>query len=118
MDFYTASKKKALIVAAIDFGTTYSGYAYSFTDEYKKDPTKIHMNIKWHTGDYVSQKTKTSILFNSDGSFNSFGYEAEAKFSELTDDNEHRDYIFFEQFKMKLFKREVSNALLSIIDNK
>lgn len=33
--------KTKLIVAAIDFGTTYSGYAYSLKDEYKKDPMKV-----------------------------------------------------------------------------
>ena len=30
-----------LAVAAIDFGTTYSGYAYSFHSDYKKDPLKV-----------------------------------------------------------------------------
>lgn len=31
------------VVVAIDFGTTYSGYAFSFT----RDPDNIHMMKKW-----------------------------------------------------------------------
>ena len=31
----------ASIVAAIDFGTTYSGYAFSSKNNYDKDPTKV-----------------------------------------------------------------------------
>ena len=30
-----------VIVGAIDFGTTYSGYAYSQRDDFNKDPTKV-----------------------------------------------------------------------------
>ena len=35
------------VVAAIDFGTTYSGYAFAFT----RDPDSIHMMRKWEGGD-------------------------------------------------------------------
>jgi len=31
-----------LMVAAIDFGTTYSGYAFSTISNFKLDPLKIH----------------------------------------------------------------------------
>lgn len=101
------SKANAVIVAAIDFGTTFSGYAYSFRDEYKIDPTKIYMNINWITdNNFVSEKTKTCILFRKDGSFDSFGFDAETKFVELMEEDKHHDYIFFDKFKMKLFKHE------------
>ena len=33
-----------LIVAAIDFGTAYSGYAFSKVDDFKKDPLKVFFN--------------------------------------------------------------------------
>ena len=32
---------KILVVAAIDFGTTYSGYAYTFNEDYKDNHTKV-----------------------------------------------------------------------------
>ena len=35
------------VVAAIDFGTTYSGYAFAF----KRDPDSVHMMRKWEGGD-------------------------------------------------------------------
>ena len=33
----------AFIVAAIDFGTTYSGYAFSSKNDYDEDPTKVDL---------------------------------------------------------------------------
>jgi hypothetical protein len=63
---------------AADFGTTYSGYGYSFRDEYKKDHSKIYCNTDWKSGDgLVTTKTPTVILFDENGKFQSFGYEAE-----------------------------------------
>ena len=38
---------KHFVVGAIDFGTTYSGYAFAFT----RDPDSIHMMRKWEGGD-------------------------------------------------------------------
>ena len=34
-----SEKREKTIVAALDFGTTYSGYAYSFKHDFMKDPT-------------------------------------------------------------------------------
>ena len=34
-----------LVVAAIDFGTTYSGYAFSFKHDYEKEPTKVPLEF-------------------------------------------------------------------------
>ena len=36
-----------LIVTAIDFGTTYSGYAFSSIDDFKNDPLIIVGNQEW-----------------------------------------------------------------------
>ncbi|WAR03453.1 HS12B-like protein [Mya arenaria] len=44
-----------LLVAAIDFGTTYSGYAFSFSHEYASDQTKIQTNT-WIGGGHISLK--------------------------------------------------------------
>ena len=38
------------VVVAIDFGTTFSGYAYSFTH----DPENIHIMRKWEGNFYFS----------------------------------------------------------------
>lgn len=45
------------LVAAIDFGTTYSGWAFSFKHDFDKDPTAVSMKT-WVGGNLVSQKGK------------------------------------------------------------
>lgn len=93
-----------LLVAAIDFGTTYSGYAFSMRDTYNTDPLKIHANQAWNAGgrQLLSLKTPTCLLLNSDKEFDSFGYEAENKYAELVMDGEQNDYYYFHRFKMSL----------------
>ncbi|XP_062584984.1 heat shock 70 kDa protein 12A-like [Saccostrea cucullata] len=87
-----------LLVAAIDFGTTYSGYAYSFKDNW----AKVVAN-KWASGNLMSHKAPTALLLNPDQSFNSFGYEAEKNYSELDEyGGKCEDYYFFHRFKMIL----------------
>ena len=96
-----ASKSTRLFVAAIDFGTTYSGYAFSSKAEWVKVRTP-----KW-AGNMMSFKAPTAVLLNSDQSFHSFGYEAETKYIELAGDKEHTDYFYFHRFKMTLKKEKV-----------
>lgn len=40
----------ALMFAAIDFGTTFSGYAFAMRDELEKDSSKIFAP-HWHASD-------------------------------------------------------------------
>mgnify|MGYP003691820595 CR=1 FL=1 len=102
------SSSTKLLVAAIDFGTTYSGYAFSFKHEHDSDPLKVCSN-NWTAGSrsLVSLKTPTCVLFNKDKEFDSFGYEAEDKYSDLAEDEEHQDWFFFKRFKMSLFNKAV-----------
>ncbi|XP_061163780.1 heat shock 70 kDa protein 12A-like [Saccostrea echinata] len=95
-----------LIVAAVDFGTTFSGYAFSFLHEYQKDPTKCS-TFTWTAGSGGLQSLKTSscVLFDKHGNFHSCGFEAEDKYSELALDEEHHDWMFFKRFKMNLYKQ-------------
>lgn len=105
-----------LLVAAIDFGTTYSGYAFSFKHEHDSDPLKVCSN-NWTAGSrsLVSLKTPTCVLFNKDKEFDSFGYEAEDKYSDLAEDEEHQDWFFFKRFKMSLFNKAVgANSNFSV----
>ncbi|XP_067324524.1 heat shock 70 kDa protein 12B [Anolis sagrei] len=87
------------VVVAIDFGTTSSGYAFSFTS----DPEAIHMMRKWEGGDpgVAHQKTPTCLLLTPEGSFHSFGYTARDAFHDL-DPEEAREWLYFEKFKMKI----------------
>lgn len=103
------------LVAAIDFGTTFSGYAYSSLHEYKTDPLKIFTNA-WAAGNggLKSFKTSTCVLFDSRGKFHSFGYEAEQNYSALKD--QKNDWYYFRRFKMMVFTKMVCISLfLSLI---
>ncbi|XP_060578454.1 heat shock 70 kDa protein 12A-like [Ruditapes philippinarum] len=95
----------SLLVAAIDFGTTYSGLAFSFKHEFERDPTKISAK-NWTGGHLVFQKGPTCALIHPDGkTLDSFGYEAESKYGELALDKHHKQWFFFKRFKMSLFGR-------------
>ncbi|XP_052793875.1 heat shock 70 kDa protein 12A-like [Mya arenaria] len=93
-----------LLVAAIDFGTAFSGYAFSTRDDFTKDPLKIQSNV-WGAGNLMSQKTSTCVLFDGNKKFHSFGFDAEDNYSGLALDNKHHGYYFFKQFKMMLFDK-------------
>ncbi|KAL5012747.1 hypothetical protein ScPMuIL_011298 [Solemya velum] len=101
----TASSTK-LLVAAIDFGTTFSGYAFSFRHEYETDPTKATGKI-WQsrTGLLSSMKAPTCLLLKPDKSFAAFGYDAENEYSELALEGEHQKWYYFKRFKMLLHDR-------------
>ncbi|KAH3818554.1 hypothetical protein DPMN_120275 [Dreissena polymorpha] len=49
-----------LAFASIDFGTTYSGWAYSFTHDYNKDPKDIK-DKDWSAEEYMSNKGNPDI---------------------------------------------------------
>lgn len=97
-----------VMVVAIDFGTTYSGYAFSLGTEFESDPTKISSNKPWIASQgLVSHKTPTCVLLKPDKSFYKFGYEAEDRYNEIaaSDDDNHKEYYFFRRFKMILHTR-------------
>jgi len=98
-----------LLSAAIDFGTTFSGYAYSF----KNDPMKIQTNAGWNAGSekLISYKAPTCVLLNPSKEFNSFGFDAENKYVDLANDKEHSAWLLFRRFKMILHNNEVLQFL-------
>ena len=96
------------IVAAIDFGTTFSGYAYSFAD----DTEKIYTNKNWgQTQGFLLHKTPTCLLLKPDGEFEAFGFEAVSKYNDLSEE-EADEYFYFDRFKMKLFDNKVGTILI------
>ncbi|KAK7496389.1 hypothetical protein BaRGS_00012311 [Batillaria attramentaria] len=87
------------IVAAIDFGTTFSGYAYSFAS----NRDAIHVNKNWgQTQGFLLHKTPTCLLLRPDGQFEAFGFEATSRYNDLSED-EAAEYYYFDRFKMKLY---------------
>lgn len=103
-----ASKQQYVATVAIDFGTTYSGFAYSFT----KGEAGIHMNREWGNEEgRFTMKTPTTILLRPNKAFDSFGYDAEEKYAHFSI-GEVKDFYYFKHFKMELHKSKVCFILL------
>ncbi|XP_076117385.1 heat shock 70 kDa protein 12A-like [Mytilus galloprovincialis] len=108
-----------LMVAAIDLGTTFSSYAFATRGDFKDDPTKIS-SYAWSTGSQpgLSLKTPTCILFDKVQNFFAFGAEAEDKYSELAQEEDHIHWSFFRRFKMQLYdKQEISRDFMLVSEN-
>ena len=105
IDEETAPRKQRLFVAAIDFGTAYSGYAFSS----KAEPLKIHTNV-WNANHLQSAKAPTTLLLSPEGEFQAFGYDAETKYTEMMSEKKKDDLCpyYFHCFKMILQCENVS----------
>lgn len=118
-----------LFVAAIDFGTTYSGYAFSSLDDYNNgNKLTIYANT-WNAGErcLIANKTPTVLLLDKKKRFKAFGFEAENMYISMcgTDDDSDSDdsdeektkpkkakedpkeMYYFQRFKMELHKTKV-----------
>jgi len=94
-----------IIVAAIDFGSTYSGYAFSSRFTYQSRP--LDMSTATWSGSVQSLKTASCVLFKPDKTFHSFGFQAENEYGRLVDDDKHENWYFFRRFKMQLYNQKV-----------
>ena len=110
------SKSAAVLTVGVDFGTTYSGYAYSFAGS----NGQILINTNWSANSGLSTyKAPTSILTRYDSStdkhtFLKFGFSALDEYVRHSQDG---SYCLFDTFKMKLYKIEEQVSLsLNILD--
>ena len=95
--FFHFSNMTTSCVIAIDFGTAYSGYCFCL----KANPSEIRIT-HWGEGDGVkSLKTPTCILFDEDGTFLDFGYDALMTYKRMGQNNKS----FFNHFKMQLYNK-------------
>ncbi|KAJ8303140.1 hypothetical protein KUTeg_019536 [Tegillarca granosa] len=99
---------RKLLSVAIDFGTTYSGYAYSTLDDFENNPTQIYANTDWPCTlgkANLSSKTPTSLLLDKNKKFKAFGYEADQQYLSLAEKKKHYEYYYFKRFKMTLHEK-------------
>ena len=115
---------RRLFVAAIDFGTTYSGFAFSQRSSWEN----VHFQT-CSSGDFLSQKEPTVLLLNPDKSFKAFGYNAETTYMEMTKqrnlesditskekpEENWKKYYYFSRFKMLLYENEVRVTTCKLI---
>ena len=91
------------VTAAIDFGTTSSGFAFKFDDS----TADVEVN-KWVEGLSDKEKTPTTVLLREDKSFHSFGFEAEDEYADLCQNQQQKGWRYFHHFKMALYRNEVT----------
>lgn len=103
---YVLKFRQFLAVAAIDFGTTYSGCAFSTVQDFKADPLKI-TTIELDDENVVSYKTPTVLLLNPEGHFHSFGSKAADHYLTLAETEEAVKWYYFDRFKMQLYRKGV-----------
>ncbi|KAM9342628.1 heat shock 70 kDa protein 12A-like [Pholidichthys leucotaenia] len=98
-----------LYIIAIDFGTAYSGHAFSITARGAQIDPQVKRWGKEQGLD--TPKTPTCILFNEYGEFLKFGYEARAAYTSMRG-AEGKKHFYFENFKMALYDRELSSHVM------
>lgn len=63
--------------------------------------------FKWTADNLISKKTATAVLFKPDKSFHLFGFKAENEYARLAEEGKHKDWYFFQRFKMQLYEQKV-----------
>ncbi|WAQ98267.1 HS12B-like protein, partial [Mya arenaria] len=103
-----------IIVAAIDFGSAFSGFAFAVRGDLEtvSENPKISTGTGFVSEKQISYKTPTVLLLNPDKSFAAFGYAAEEKYSTLFEDDRerksssYRSYYYFRHLKMRLYSSD------------
>ncbi|MFF4157601.1 Hsp70 family protein [Streptomyces sp. NPDC001678] len=96
--------KKQRIIAAIDFGTHGTGYAWTTIEDRHKDPKKrlVHFRTRWQDLPTPYPKNLTALLLNDKGEVVSWGYEARRKWATHAARGETEGYEYVSSFKMSL----------------
>ncbi|XP_033842513.1 heat shock 70 kDa protein 12A-like [Periophthalmus magnuspinnatus] len=93
-------------IIAIDFGTAYSGYAYSLT----LNNQQLERVKRWERKSGAdTSKTPTCILFDENKEFVDFGYRARDKYNEMC--RKTANYYYFKDFKMELYKQKITKNM-------
>ena len=95
----THGLKSTRVVAAIDFGTSRSGFAYSFTVD-----KKVIGWTDWPGQSTAYPKTLTQLLYGPDHDMIAWGHLAPQRLAELRREANPRDYQLCRNFKMDLHR--------------
>ncbi|XP_052075675.1 heat shock 70 kDa protein 12B-like isoform X3 [Mytilus californianus] len=98
----TSCRDDYTVVAALDLGTTYSGFAFST----RQNPLDIQ-----HV-----ENIPTLLLINPEKKFVGFGNDAIRIYSELVKTGQHTGHYFLQKFKMDLYENEQISTEMTIQD--
>ncbi|KAK2840494.1 hypothetical protein Q5P01_014234 [Channa striata] len=96
-------------IIAVDFGTTFSGYAYSLTP--RNAEITLHLKTWGKLLSLQTTKTPTCILFDEQEEFLKFGFEAKMAYNNMRGE-EAQKCFFFEGFKMALYGTKVNSHMM------
>ncbi|MCG7210754.1 Hsp70 family protein [Streptomyces arenae] len=104
--------KKQRVIAAIDFGTHGTGFAWTTIDERHKDAKRrqVWFRTRWPNHPTPYPKNLSALLLSRDGELIAWGYEARRRWAALSARGETKDYEFHLGFKMSLSTDEKSDA--------
>lgn len=105
-----------MLIAAMDFGTTYSGYAFKFPLDSPKYIYIKSWNEEAGSSCLPSEKAPSCVLLRANGEFKSFGYKAEKEYNEISSEGQMEEWHFFKHFKMILHNEEVGIGHLIIFE--
>lgn len=90
------------LVAAIDFGTHGTGFAWSFASERDREPVHRRINLfdDWEGQPTNYVKNLTAVLLDSAGEVLEWGHQASRRFQ--MESREHPEYEYAQGFKMGL----------------
>ncbi|XP_043084949.1 heat shock 70 kDa protein 12A-like isoform X1 [Puntigrus tetrazona] len=95
---------------AIDFGTSFSGYAFSFKTDKRLEQIRIP---SWGMKQGLKTfKTPTCILFDEEQNFEKFGYDAMQTYTMLMKKEDAKKHYLFEHFKMELYNKEIHRDVM------
>lgn len=98
-----------LVAVAISITNKDIGCAFSFKGHYNRNPLDINAHHYRRNPHTLSNTytTPTCTLFTKDKVFHSFGYDSKNKYADLLEEENHRDWYFFERFLSVLELQEV-----------
>ncbi|KAL4224262.1 hypothetical protein ACF0H5_017715 [Mactra antiquata] len=125
--------RPAKLVVALDIGSTYSGYAWQYRDEFeaKREP---HFNTNWSAGALQLHKTKTCLMIKCQDKASrkpsdelsprldpseiedvKIGHDAENTYMKIAKMKSHEllgKYYLFSRFKMRLYEKGFADDIL------
>ncbi|KAL4224275.1 hypothetical protein ACF0H5_017729 [Mactra antiquata] len=121
------------LVVALDIGSTYSGYAWQYRDEFE-DRREIHFNTNWGTGALQLHKTKTCLMIKCKDKASGkpsdelsphldpseiedvkIGHDAENTYMKIAKMKSHEllgKYYLFSRFKLRLYEKGFTDDTL------
>jgi hypothetical protein len=100
--------KKAKVVAAIDFGTYGSGFAWSPISERNKlaSARQVITELKWPGAPMPTPKNLTALAVRSDGTIEAWGYDARKRWNAAAIRNSTDSINYAHAFKMGLMNED------------